>query len=106
MFLSEVTLESFCVKLSGVISKLKILEKSYESPRIFNVQTYIWFLFKAKKTFVAPMKPSELFCFKDPKNFAALLFFFAARNKKSQRANATDIAYDGNDPPDNWLKTG
>ena len=38
------------------------------------------------------MKPSELFCFKDTKNLAALLFFLAAYNKKFQRANATDIA--------------
>ena len=38
------------------------------------------------------MKPSELFCFKDTNNFAALLFFLAACDKKFQRANATDIA--------------
>ena len=49
------------------------------------------------------MKPSDLFCFKDTKNFAALL---AARNKKFQQVNATDMAQDGNDPPDDWLKTG
>ena len=60
--------------------------------RIFNVQTYIWSLFKAKKMYVAPVKPSELFCFKDTKNFAASLFFSAVSNKKFQRANATDIA--------------
>ena len=29
VFLSEVAHKSFCVKSSGVISKLKILEKSY-----------------------------------------------------------------------------
>ena len=52
------------------------------------------------------MKPSELFCFKDRKKFAGSLFFLAACNKKFQRANATDIAKDGNDPPDDWLKTG
>ena len=40
----------------------------------------------------APMKTSELFCFKDKKNFAALLFFVAACNKNFQRANATGIA--------------
>ena len=39
------------------------------------------------------MKPSELFCFKDTKNFATLLYFFlAACNKKFQGANTTDIA--------------
>ena len=52
------------------------------------------------------MKPSELFCFKDKKNFAALLFSLVACTKKFQRENATDIASDGNDPPDDWLKTG
>ena len=31
------------------------------------------------------MRPSELFCFKDTKNFAALLFFLAACNKKLQQ---------------------
>ena len=35
-----------------------------------------------QKNYGAPMKPSELFCFKDTKNFAALLFFLAAWNKK------------------------
>jgi len=34
------------------------------------------------------MKPFELFCVKDTKNAAALLFFLAASNKKFQRANA------------------
>ena len=52
------------------------------------------------------MKPSELFWFKDTQNFAALLFFLAACNKNSHWANTTDIAQDGNDPPDDWLKTG
>ena len=51
------------------------------------------------------MKPSELFSFKDQKNLAALLFFLVACNKKFQRANATDIASDGNDPPDDGLET-
>ena len=41
------------------------------------------------------MKPSELFCFKDTKHFAALLFFLAPYNKNIQQANATDIAWDG-----------
>ena len=86
--LSEVVHKSFCVKFSGLISKLKILEKSYESPRIFNLQTYIWSLFKAKRTYGASMKPSELFCFKDTKNFVALFFFLEACNKKFQQANA------------------
>ena len=36
----------------------------------------------------APMKPSELFCFKDTKNVVALLFFSAACNRKFQQANA------------------
>ena len=37
--LSEVEHISFWVKFSGLISKLRILEKSYQSPRIFIVQT-------------------------------------------------------------------
>ena len=45
--------------------------------------------FRAKKIYGAPMKPSQLFCFKDTKNFAALL---AACYKKFQQANATDMA--------------
>ena len=36
VFLSEVAHKSFCVKFSDLISKLKILEKSHSSPRIFN----------------------------------------------------------------------
>ena len=66
VFLSEVAhIKSFCVKFSALISKLKILENWYLSPRIFKVRTYIWSL--SKKNYGAPMKPSELFCFKDPK---------------------------------------
>ena len=67
--------------------------------RIFNV-------LKANKIYGAPMKPSELFCFKHTKNFAASLFFLVACNKKFHWANATDIAQDENDPPDDWLKMG
>ena len=52
------------------------------------------------------MKVSELFCFKDTKNYAALLFFLAACNKKFQRANATDVAYDRNDPADEAVEDG
>ena len=33
------------------------------------------------------MKPSELFFFKDAKNFAALLLFLAAGDKKFQQLN-------------------
>ena len=50
-----------------------------------------WSLFKPKKDYGAPMKPSELFCFKDTKNLAAL-FFLVACNKKFQRADVTAIA--------------
>ena len=35
----------------------------------FNVQSYIWSLFKTKRNYRTPMKPSELFCFKDIKKF-------------------------------------
>ena len=49
------------------------------------------------------MKPSELFCFKETKNLAALLFFLAACNNKFQQANATYIEQDENVPPDDRL---
>ena len=39
---------------------------------------------------------SELFCLKDTKKFAALLFFVRAGNKKFQPANALPYAYDAN----------
>ena len=38
------------------------------------------------------MKPSELFCFKDTKNLAALLFFLAACKKKNCRAQMRQIS--------------
>ena len=52
VLLSEVAHKSFRVKFRGVISKLKILEKSHLSPRILNVQNYTWSLFKSKKIMV------------------------------------------------------
>jgi len=58
---------------------------------MYRLAVYIWSLFKAKKIYGVPMKPSELFCFKDTKNFA-VLFFLAACNKKFHRADGTDIA--------------
>ena len=48
--------------------------------------------FLSKKIYGAPMKPYELFCFKGTKNFATILLFLAACNKKFQGVNATDIA--------------
>ena len=47
----------------------------------FNVQTYVWSLFKASKT---------------QKNFSASLFFLATGNKQFQQANAQPYAYDAN----------
>ena len=84
VFLSKVANKSFCVKFSGLISKLKILEKSYLYDKSRNIQrqTYIWSLFKANNIYGAPMQPSKLFCFKDTKNFAASVFFLAACNEK------------------------
>ena len=79
-----------------VYANLKSSKKSYLSLRIFNVQTYIWSLFKARKNYGAPMKPSELFCFKDTKNVQVLIFFLAASNKKFQRTNAQPYAYAAN----------
>ena len=81
-----------------------MLEKSYLSPRTLTY-TLLFGLFLKLKKYGGPIKPSELFCFKE-KNFAALLFSLAACDKRFQRANATDIAKNGHDPPDDWLKTG
>ena len=58
---------------------------------MYRLTAYFWSLFKAKKIYGALMKPSEVFCFKDTKNFVAL-FFLVACNKKVQWADATDIA--------------
>jgi len=74
VFLSEVVDKSFYVKFSGLISKLKILQKTYQSLWIFNVQTCIWSLFKANKIYGAPMKLSKLFCFKDKKLCCITIF--------------------------------
>ena len=95
----------FGYKLSGLISQFRILEKSANIQR---TDLYLVFFLKINKIYGAPMKPSELFCFKDTINFTPLFFFFlAAGNRKFQRANATAIAYDANEyPPDDWLKTG
>ena len=59
---------------------------------------------KLNKNYGAPMKNSELFCFKDTKNFAAL-FFVAAGNKKFQRANAQPYTYVAN-KSSRWLVEG
>ena len=40
------------------------------------------------------------------RKFYDIIIFLSGMQKKFQRANATDIAWDGNDPPDNWLKMG
>ena len=56
------------------------------------------FFLKLHKICGAPMKPSELLCFKDNK-FYCVFFFLAAGNKKSQRGNATAIAFDANIHP-------
>ena len=47
---------------------------------------------KLKENYGAPMEPSKLFCLKDTKKFAALLFFLAACNDKFQQANAQSFA--------------
>ena len=67
VFLSDVAHKSFWVKFSGLISKLKIFEKSYWSPQIFNAQTYIWSLFKAKKIMVRQWSLPNYFASKTQK---------------------------------------
>ena len=78
---------SFCVQFSGLINKLRILKKSYLSWQTFIIQTFIWSVFEVKKIYGVPLKPSELFFFKDTKNFAVLLFFLAAGDKKFQQSS-------------------
>ena len=52
---------------------------------------------KLSKNYGVPLKNSELFCFKDKKNLAALFFVAAGNNiKKDQRANAQPYAYVAN----------
>ena len=65
---------SFCIKFSGVINQFRILEKSYLSPQIFNIRFIFGLFLKLNKIYGAPMKPSELFCFKDAINLMAFLF--------------------------------
>ena len=97
---------SFCVRFSGLISKLRIPEKSYESPRIFNVETYIWSLFITKEIYGAPMKPSELFCFIRQKKLRGYYFSKrqAIKNPSGQMRSHTRMMQIN--PPDDWLKTG
>ena len=72
VFLSEVADKSFCVKFSALISKLKILDKSY--PRIFNVQTNIWSLFRAKRIMVRQWSLSNYFASKTQKFRCVIIF--------------------------------
>ena len=64
----------FCVSLRPIRPPcfLKLRRSTFQEKKI--------------KIYGAPMKPSELFCFRDTVNFAALLFFLARGNKKFQRA--------------------
>ena len=58
-------------------------------PRSWHADHFIF----TKKIYVGRkwLKPSEVFSFKGKMNFAALLFFLSAGNKKFQRANATAV---------------
>ena len=85
MFLSEVAHKLFCVKSSGVISKLKILEKSYWSPHIFNVHTYIWSLFKAKKKLWGANEAFRIILLQRHKKFRCDIIFLGHAIKNSSR---------------------
>ena len=87
-----------------------MLEKSYQSPRIFTLQIYISSLFfslgsllfrEKKKIYGAPMKPSELFCFKD-NEFCSVIIFL------SGKCDRIRIWCKWIHPkiPEDWLKTG
>ena len=72
-FLSEVADKSFCVKFSGLDLKSS---KNHIKFREYSTYTLIFGLFKANKIYGAPMKPSELFCFKDTK--ISLRYYFSS----------------------------
>ena len=87
MFLSEVEYKSFCVKFSGLISKLKTPRK------IILISANI----QRKKHFGAPMKHSEYFASKTQKSGHVIVFrLLAACNEKFQRANVQPFAYAAN----------
>ena len=55
------------------MSQFRILEKSYLSPRIFNVYRFIFGPFlKQNKIYGEPIKPSELFFSKDNKFYGVV----------------------------------
>ena len=103
-FISLLTSFSFCQSCRScaqvILRKLywsyKQTISSKSQLRIFNVQIYIWSLFKAQEVYFSgnkkinrtPMKLSKLFCFKDTRSY---YFFLVAGIKISQRANATAI---------------
>ena len=64
-------------------------QEHYNLRRIFNLQIYIWSLFKAqgvyfsgKQRFMVQNEASQLFSFKDKINFAVLLFFLRGINRQ------------------------
>ena len=88
--LSEVEHISFWVKFSGLIRKLRILENHIKVREYSSYRLKFGLFLKLNKNYGAPLKNSELFCFKDKKNFAAL-FFVAAGNKKGPAGKCAAI---------------
>ena len=80
--LSEVEHISFWVKLSGLIRKLRILENHIKVREYSSYRLKFGLFLKLNKNYGAPMKNSELFCFKDTKKFRGVIFR-SAGNKKS-----------------------
>ena len=78
---AEVAHKLFCVKLSGLISELKILEKSIYVGEYSTYGLIFGLFLKIQRH----------------KKFRGLLFFLAACNEKFKRANAQPFAYTANE---------
>ena len=79
VFLSEVMHMSFCVKFSGLINQFRILEKSYLSPQIFNIQIYIWSLHKAFERFMVRQWSLPNYFASKMQSILWLFFFLSGR---------------------------
>ena len=96
---------SFWVKFSGLMSQLKILQKSRIQVREYSTYRFIFVLY---------LRLNKILCCTDEAFQIILLkshnrhcFFLAVDNKKFQRAIASATACGTNEyPPDDWLKTG
>ena len=96
---------SFWVKFSGLISQLKILQKSRIQVREYSTYRFIFVLYlRLNKVLCCTYEAFQIILLKSHNRHC---FFLAVDNKKFQRATASATAYGTNEyPPDDWLKTG